>query len=89
MTFDSPKDLTFGTDYIRRELAVSDWESTNQIPIKINFRDVLIFHNPAGDRFEITFARIDNKTQIMTRIRSAKEVEAEVARVREQANQKC
>ena len=60
-------------------LAKSGWEATTKNPIKIDFKDMLIFRNRKKDMLTLEMNTVEGKTRVLLRHQSAAEV-AEIER---------
>jgi hypothetical protein len=93
---DSTKELSFDTrasladvaQYYRTELAKSGWQATTDNPIKIDFRQELIFRNPAMDLLELKLHAADQVTRGTLKFLSAAEVEEIEKRIKEKLEKK-
>jgi hypothetical protein len=72
----SEKDLV---GFYRPTLAKAGWEATTEKPIKIDFKDIMIFRNPTKDMLTLEMNDVDGKTRVLLKHESAAEV-AEIER---------
>lgn len=61
-------------DFYRPTLAKAGWEATTENPIKIDFKNVLIFRNPIKDMLTLEMSDVDGKTRVLLKYQSAAEV---------------
>ncbi len=76
MLFDSRKSQAELIAYFKEVLKGATWEATTENPIRIDFRDHLIFRNPGKELIEIQFYPVDEKIRVDLRYQSAAQVEA-------------
>jgi hypothetical protein len=65
--------------FYRPTLAKAGWKATTEKPIRIDFKDVLIFRNPKKDMLTLEMYDVDGKTRVLLKHQSAAEV-AEIER---------
>jgi hypothetical protein len=87
MTFDSQQSQAEVLDWFKQKLGESDWKPTTENLIKIDFREHLIFRNPAGELIEIAFSEFEGKTRVDLKYQTATQVEA-LARKAEKQSEK-
>jgi hypothetical protein len=74
--FDSPATAGEVDAYYRQTLGKAGWEATTEKPVKIDFKDVVIFRNPAKELIEVELTEVDGKQRVLVRHKSAAEVAA-------------
>ncbi len=87
MTIDSEQSQAEVVDWFKQRLGESDWKPTTENPVKIDFREKLIFRNPAGELVEIAFSEFEGKTRVALEYQTAAQVEA-LARKAEKQSEK-
>lgn len=75
MLFDSPKSQGELVDYFKDALQKWEWEATTEQPIRIGFRDHLIFRNPDKAMIKIKFDDVEGKTRVDLKHQTAAQVE--------------
>jgi hypothetical protein len=65
--------------FYRPTLAKAGWEATTEKPIKIDFKDVLIFRNPKKNMLTLEMYDVDGKTRVLLKHQSSAEA-AEIER---------
>ena len=61
-------------DFYRPTLAKAGWQATTEKPIKIDFKDVMIFRNPTKEMLTLEMYDVDAKTRVLLKHQSAAEV---------------
>jgi len=61
--------------FYRKTLSAAGWQATTDNPIKIDFRHVLIFRNPAKDLLELQMHDFEGNTRALLKHQTAAEVE--------------
>ncbi|MBI1309921.1 hypothetical protein GC176_01335 [bacterium] len=90
---DSTKQILFDTkdsedgiiDFYRKKLGESGWKSTTDNPVKIGFRDTMIFRDPAQDMFTLEMYPI--KDENVLRVTMKYQTAAEVAEIEKQVKE--
>ncbi|TWT91978.1 hypothetical protein [Stieleria varia] len=81
MTTTLDGDSTLGVDEFatayRKTLTEAGWNATTEQPIKIDFRDHLIFVNQAKEMAELSFYTVESVTRFQLRFQTAEQVERE------------
>jgi hypothetical protein len=72
--FDSKASEQDIVGFYRPTLAKAGWEATTEKPIKIGFKDMLIFRNPQKDMLTLEMYDVDGKTRVLLKHQSAAEV---------------
>jgi hypothetical protein len=72
--FDSKASEQDIVGFDRPTLAKAGWEATTEKPIKIGFKDMLIFRNPQKDMLTLEMYDVDGKTRVLLKHQSAAEV---------------
>lgn len=62
-------------DFYRQALAAAKWEATTDKPIKIDFRETVIFRNPEKDLIELQMHPVDGRLRVQLSWSSAAQVE--------------
>jgi hypothetical protein len=73
MLFDSDKSQEELVKYFKETLGKSKWTATTDNPVKIDFRDHLIFRNPAREFIELQFYEVEGKTRVDLSYQTAKQ----------------
>ncbi len=76
VSFDHAASLTEVFASVRIMLENRGWVATTEAPIKIDFRDVLIFRNPQQDMMEVMCHEFDGKTRTRIDFSTAEDVDA-------------
>lgn len=79
ISFDSPQSIPELCDYYRKALAPAGWKATTDQPIKLDFREALIFRNPAKELAELQVHTFEGKTRALLKFQTAEMVAAEEA----------
>jgi hypothetical protein len=72
--FDSNASIAEIVEFYRSGLAKSDWKATTESPVKVDFRQEMIFRNKAEDMRTLVLDEVDGKTRVLLRHQSAAEV---------------
>ncbi len=83
MLFDSDKSQEDLVTYFKQALGKWKWESTTEKPIRIDFRDHLIFRNPSKEYLELQFYEVEKKTRVDLKYQTAKQFAEEEKRAEE------
>jgi hypothetical protein len=84
---DTPTQLFFDTKATKQDvvgfyqttLGKAGWEATTDKPIKIDFKDVMIFRNPQKDMLTLEITDVDGRSRVVLKFQSAAEI-AEIER---------
>ncbi len=88
MIFDSSKSQAEWIDWFKTKLGETGWKATTENPLKVDFREYLIFRNPAKELIEISFSKFEEKTRINLRYQTAAQVAEEDRKAKEFAAKK-
>jgi hypothetical protein len=69
--------------YYQQALSPAGWQATTEKPIKIGFRNVLIYRNPAKDLLELQMHDFEGQTRALLKHQTAAEVAAIEAKAKE------
>ena len=90
MLFDSRKPQAELVEFFKQALKPLQWEPTTEQPVRIDFRDHLIFRNRDKAMIEIEFYEVDKKTRVDLRYQTPtqvadleKKVEAQAAEIKQ------
>jgi hypothetical protein len=81
MQFDSRKSEAELVRFFIDALGAVGWKPTTQTPVKIDFRNHLIFRNPSQEMIEIQFYEVDGKTRGDVKYQTAAQAAAEAQKV--------
>ena len=73
MLFDSDRSQEELVRYFKETLGKTKWQATTDNPVQIDFRDHLIFRNPAKEYIEIQFYEVEGKTRVNLKYQNAKQ----------------
>ncbi len=73
MLFDSDKSQEELVKFFKETLGKSSWKATTENPVRIDFRDHLIFRNPAKEFIELQFYEVEGKTRVDLKYQNAKQ----------------
>jgi len=84
---DTPTQLFFETKgtqqdvvgFYQKTLGKAGWEATTEKPVKIDFKDLMIFRNPQQDMLTLELTDVDGKSRVLLKFQSAAEI-AEIER---------
>lgn len=76
LLFDSDKTQEELVAYFKEALAQGKWEATTTAPVRIGFRDHLIFRNPAKEYLELKFNEVEGKRRVDMRYQTAEQFAA-------------
>lgn len=87
---DSPAQLAFDVEgaiaenapLYREKLSSIGWKPTTENPVKIDWKQFLIFRDAAEDLLEVQLTEVDGKTRALVRYQTAAEVAAETERAK-------
>ncbi|MCE9607415.1 MAG: hypothetical protein K8U03_21220 [Planctomycetia bacterium] len=88
VSFDTSSSLADVETYYRSTLGKSDWKATTDRPFKIDFKDELIFRNPAKDMLTLQMNEVEGKRRVSLKHLSAAEVAEQEARFQAELEQK-
>jgi len=88
LSFDSAKTQTEWVDWFKNKLGETGWKATTENPLKIDFREYLIFRNPAEELIEVSFSKFEEKTRINVQYQTAAQVAEEDRKAKEFAAKK-
>jgi hypothetical protein len=71
MLFDTAKSQADLVRYFISELGKSQWKPTTENPVRIDFRDHLIFRNPKSEMIELQFYEVEGKTRCDLKYKTA------------------
>jgi hypothetical protein len=72
--FDSDATHRELADYYRNSLKSAGWKATTDAPIKIDFKDEMIFRNPEHDMLTLEMTEVESKSRVLLKYQSAAEV---------------
>ena len=84
MLLDSPKPQEELVQYFKASLGKSGWKATTENPVRIKFRDHLIFRNDAKEYIEIEFYQVDANTRASLKYQTAEQFAALEKKAEEQ-----
>ncbi|MCE9554939.1 MAG: hypothetical protein K8T91_16415, partial [Planctomycetes bacterium] len=73
--------------YYRGELAKTGWDATTENLIKMGFKHIMIFRNPAKDLLELEVRTVEDFSRVTLKFQTAAEVEAMEKRIKEKIEQ--
>ncbi len=82
MIFDSELSQQELIKNLKASLSKWEWSATTEQPVKIAFRDHLIFRNPKKEYLELTFQTVDGKTRCEMMYQTAEEFAEQEERAR-------
>jgi hypothetical protein len=85
LRFDHAGPMAEVVDFYRAALGQSGWQPTTENPVKIGFRDHLIFRNAAKEMLELEMQAVDGMTRVGVQFTDAEEVADEDRRASELA----
>jgi len=88
LSFDTRAPLADVAKFYRTELAKSGWQATTENPIKIGFRQELIFRNQGMDLLDLKLQEEDHGTRGTLKFQTAAEVEEIEKRIKEKLDKK-
>jgi hypothetical protein len=71
--FDSEKSQAELIEFFKSSLGELGWSATTENPIKIGFREHLIFRNPEKEYLELDFQTVEDKTRTRLKYQTAKQ----------------
>jgi hypothetical protein len=74
LTYDFPASAAEAVDFYRQTLGPQGWKSTTSQPVRIDFRDELIFANPVKDILILQTTQVDGKLRVQLRQLTANQV---------------
>jgi hypothetical protein len=84
MLLDSPKSQKELVQFFKASLGKSGWKATTDNPVRIKFRDHLIFRNTAKEYIEIEFYKVDDNTRASLTYQTAEQFAALEKKAEEQ-----
>ena len=88
MLFDSQRSQAEIIEFFKESLGKQGWQATTEQPLKIGFREHLIFRNPAREYLELDFQTVDGKTRTRLKYQTAKQFAAAESQAQEMLAQK-
>jgi hypothetical protein len=88
MLFDSERTQLELIEFFKTELGKTEWKATTDNPIKIDFREHLIFRNPSKEYLELDFQTVEGKTRTRIKYLSAKDFAESEKRAEESLKKK-
>uniref|UniRef100_A0A7C2NY92 Uncharacterized protein n=1 Tax=Schlesneria paludicola TaxID=360056 RepID=A0A7C2NY92_9PLAN len=89
LSFDSAQPMEKVIAFYKSTLEKSGWKATTENPVKIGFRDIVIFRNPAKDLLELEMHTVDGNTRVLLKHQTAAEVAALDQRLDEEQKRKA
>jgi hypothetical protein len=83
VSFDTKQSQDELVAWYQKALSPAGWKATTDMPIKIDFRHMLIYRNPAKELLELQMHDFEGKTRALLKHMSAAEVEDEDRRAKE------
>ncbi|HUQ69524.1 MAG TPA: hypothetical protein VM165_08380, partial [Planctomycetaceae bacterium] len=77
VSFDTKRSQDDVVAFYQKALSPAGWKATTEKPIKIDFRNMLIYRNTAKELLELQMHDFEGKTRVLLKHQSAAEVEEE------------
>lgn len=81
--FDFPGTYEELQAYFVAELGKRGWKMTTEKPVKIDWKDFIIFRNDAKDMVDVQMTTFEGKTRVLAKFKTAREMEEEEKRFKE------